>query len=73
MHGGGGFVSVRQAVQQMRYARPWQQALFAVALLVAGVMLVVAGAWVGFLLAALGVVFSSRFLRLRLRARRSVE
>lgn len=69
MHGGGGFGSVRQAVQQMRYAKPWQQMLFAVALLLAGVALVIAGAWVGLVLVLLGVAFSVRWARLQLNGR----
>jgi hypothetical protein len=73
VHGGGGFVSVRQAVQQMRYARPWQQMLFAIVLLLAGIALVIAGAWVGLMLVLIGLAFSVRCVRLRLNGRSPAE
>ncbi len=57
----------------MRYAKPWQQVLFAVTLLVAGAALVIAGAWVGLVLVILGVAFSVRWVRLRLNSRGVAE
>ncbi len=73
MHGGGGMIPVRQALQQMRYAKPWQQSLFAAALVGLGVILVIAGTWIGLLPLLLGVLFGVRFLRLRLDARRTAK
>jgi CHASE2 domain-containing sensor protein len=72
MHGGG-MIPMRQALRQMRYAKPWQQTLLAVGLVVLGAVLVIAGAWLGLLPLLLGVLFGVRFLRLRMDARRAAK
>ena len=38
---GGPLMLLRQSVEQMRYARPWQQAVFAAGLIALGVVLLV--------------------------------
>jgi hypothetical protein len=55
MHGGGVGITVRQSIQQVRYAKPWQQALFTAGLLIAGAALLALGVIVGLLPALLGI------------------
>ncbi len=73
MHGGGGMIPMRQAIRGMRYAKPWQQVLFASGLIAVGIVLVIAGAWIGLLPLILGALFGVGFLRLRLDARRATK
>jgi hypothetical protein len=58
MHGGA-FIMLRQYVEQMRYAKPWQQMLFVVGLIALGLMLlVVLKHPIGVLPIVLGVVWT---------------
>jgi len=57
MHGGGLGITVRQSVQHIKYAKPWQQALFTAGMLLAGVALLALGVLVGLVPAVLGVLF----------------
>jgi hypothetical protein len=69
---GGPLMLLRQSVEQMRYARPWQQTLFAAGLITVGVaLLVVLQHPVGILPIVLGVAFLRATVRNVIRSRRS--
>jgi hypothetical protein len=71
MHGGA-LMMLRQHVEQMRYAKPWQQTLFVVGLIALGlVLLVVLKHPIGVLPIALGVVWTRRAAVNVIRSRRS--
>jgi hypothetical protein len=66
MHGGP-FIMLRQSVEQMRYAKPWQQTLFVVGLIALGLVLHP----IGVLPIVLGVVWTRRIAMNVVRSRRS--
>jgi hypothetical protein len=71
MHGGPLFM-LRQSVEQMRYAKPWQQTLFVVGLIALGLtMLVVLQHPIGVLPIVLGIVWTRRVAVNVIRSRRS--
>jgi hypothetical protein len=66
MHGGV-LIQLRQSIEHVRYAKPWQQALFSSALILLGVTLIALGELVWILLALLGVLFARPAVRRHLR------
>ncbi len=56
MHGGGLGVTIRQSIQQIRYAKPWQQVMFTAGILVAGAVLLALGVLVGLVPLLLGAI-----------------
>jgi hypothetical protein len=69
---GGPLMVLRQSVEQMRYARPWQQALFSLTLIAVGVaLLVVLQHPIGILPIVLGAASIRRTARFGIRSRRS--
>ncbi len=70
MHGGGLGIGLRQSLQHIRYAKPWQQALFTAGLLVGGAVLLALGVLAGLVPVLLGVLFLRRTL-LSVRAART--
>jgi hypothetical protein len=70
MHGGP-LIQLRQSIQYVRYAKPWQQALLSGALIAVGITLVAVGELIGLLPAALGLLFVRPTIRSHRFARRS--
>lgn len=70
MHGGP-LIQIRQSLQYARYAKPWQQALLAGALIAGGVTLLATGELIGLLPAALGLAFIRPTIRSHRLARSS--
>jgi cell division protein FtsX len=69
---GGPLMLLRQSVEQMRYARPWQQTLFAAALIAVGVALIVVLQHpIGILPIVLGIAFIRGTVRGAIRSRRN--
>jgi hypothetical protein len=69
---GGPLMLLRQSVEQMRYAKPWQQTLFAAGLIAVGAaLLVVLQHPIGILLIVLGIACIRGTARNVIRSRRS--
>jgi len=70
MHGGI-MIQLRQSIAHARYAKPWQQALICAGLILGGAALLLTGAFIGLVPAALGLLFIAQNVSSHLRRRRA--
>jgi hypothetical protein len=70
---GGPITMLRQSLQSAQYARPWQQMLIALALIVGGAGLAFVGHPAGLLATGVGCMFFVRRARLWVARRRAIR
>jgi hypothetical protein len=62
-HGGGPIIYLRQSVEQIRYAKVWQQLLYSTGLIAGGAVLIAVGHIAGAIMVLLGLSVLAPMLR----------